>query len=112
MLKTFFYSEDKLRTEISKEELVDIIKQKKGLLWLDINDPTEQEIDILVDEFDFHPLAIGDCIFPQNHPKINDFGSNIFMVFHAITCPNGNICTSELDLFLGENYLITFYPNN
>ena len=69
MLKTFFYSEDKLRTEISKEELVDIIKQKKGLLWLDINDPTEQEIDILVDEFDFHPLAIEDCIFPKIIPK-------------------------------------------
>ncbi len=40
---------------------------------MDLEDPTDDEIDILTDIFQFHPLSIEDCIFPQNRPKIEEF---------------------------------------
>ncbi|MCX7919258.1 MAG: magnesium/cobalt transporter CorA [bacterium] len=83
-----------------------------SVLWLDLEAPDDMEIDILVQEFDFHPLSIEDCIFPQNRPKLEEFPNYCFIVFHSISYdpePNKGLSFAELDIFIGKNFIVTVH---
>lgn len=80
--------------------------------WIDLEDPEEDELDILMELFHFHPLSIEDCIFPQNRPKMEDFKSYLFLVVHGIvydTHTTPTISLKELDIFIGSNFIVTVH---
>ena len=82
-----------------------------ALHWIDLEDPTVKEATILEDPFQFHPLAIEDCLAEVHHPKVDDYESYIFVIVHGIRfdAPTDQFITRELDIFLGKNYLITHH---
>jgi magnesium transporter len=83
-----------------------------GLLWVDMCEPTEEEWKkVLVDTFNFHPLAVDDAIHEVNHPKVDDYGDYIYLVVHGarLDPADKQVKTEELDVFLGPNYLLTFH---
>ena len=82
-----------------------------SLHWVDLEDPTEAEEEILWEVFDFHPLAIEDCIQEHQYPKIDDYGKYLYITIHAVdfSKTDGNFETTELDLFLSDKYLITYH---
>jgi len=60
--------------------------------------------------FQFHPLAIEDCVTPSSLPKIEDYETYLFMVMHAVDFSRQDkFASTELDLFLGKEYLVTFH---
>jgi len=83
-----------------------------GLLWVDISDPaTDEWKKILVDVFNFHPLAVEDAIQDVNHPKVDDYGDYLYLVVHGVRMDQGShyFKTEELDIFIGKNYVLTFH---
>ena len=61
--------------------------------------------------FHFHPLAIEDAINDIHLPKIDDYGTYLYLVFHTVALGQEpmDIETEEVDVFLGLNYLITIH---
>lgn len=104
MTKSFAYIDGKVVSEISEGEVSRYLKDAH-LLWVDIEDPDEKDIDILEDVFKFHELSIEDCIFPNNQPKIDDFDDYLFVVVHCLI--NLEVC--ELNIFVGKNYIVTVH---
>lgn len=84
---------------------------KDALHWIDLEDPTVQEAQILEDPFHFHPLAIEDCLSEVHHPKADDYDEYLFIIVHGIRfdAPTDQFITRELDVFLGKNFLITHH---
>jgi magnesium transporter len=86
-----------------------------NVIWLDIQDPTEEDTSLLRNVFGFHPLAIEDCLADQSHPKVDDYEEYLFMVVHALSMKHKGkheeLGTSELDIFIGENYVVTVHRN-
>jgi magnesium transporter len=89
-------------------------------LWLDLEKPTPEETKrVLEDIFHFHPLSIEDCVQVSSTPKVEEyvpkeedkFSPYLFMVIHAVdySRKDGVFATSELNFFLGKNYLVTFH---
>ena len=83
----------------------------KGLLWVDICETTEADGAYLAATFGFHRLAIEDCVETQIHPpKIDDYGSYLFLLVHGINHATGSadaVETAELALFIGANCLVS-----
>lgn len=99
-------SDDELRTALSHTD---------WLLWVSLENPDEKEFNILRDVFHFHPLAIEDCQSTgYQPPKVDDFGSYLFIIVHAVQSDKDltQLDTQELNLFLGENYVVTVYQGN
>jgi len=89
------------------------LRNKDTLLWVDLEDPTEFESETLVEIFNFHPLAIEDCVSDKSNPKIDDYDEYLFLVMHAISSRDGGeLATSELDMFFGKNYVVTFHKDS
>lgn len=100
----------KLRQNLTEEEVTEAVALGEGLLWVDIAETTEEDGKFLHRVFHFHPLTIEDCIETSiNTPKVDDFTDYLFMVFHGINYSSENniLQTTELDIFLGNNYVIT-----
>jgi len=85
--------------------------QDGALYWVDIEDPSESEEEILWEIFNFHHLAIEDCIATHQYPKIDDYGEYLYLIVHAIEYnkTDGAFRTSELDVFLTERFVLTFH---
>ena len=88
------------------------LKNPKNLVWVNIENPTESDYNILREVFRLHPLEIDDCRKRLELPKIDEFADHIFIVFHRLSYDfqRHRLMLKELDMFLGRNYLITF-PN-
>jgi magnesium transporter len=89
-------------------------------LWVDLEDPTEEEWrHVLENIFHFHPLSIEDCVKISHTPKVEEYSPKeedrfqpyLFMVIHAVDYSrrDGVFATSELDFFLGKNFLVTYH---
>lgn len=89
-------------------------------LWVDLEDATPDEARrILEGVFHFHPLSVDDCIHVSPSPKVDvyepkeddRFAPYLFMVIHAVdySRKDGAFATSELNFFLGRNFLVTFH---
>ena len=111
MLTTFLYRKGKpLETNISRAQMLQVLQEKESLLWMDVEDPTEFESESLVEIFNFHPLAVEDCLTDNPHPKVDDYQEYLFIVMHAVGLnAEHKLTTVELDIFLGKNYVVTFH---
>src|SRR5467141_4127514 len=89
-------------------------------LWVDLERPTPEETkSVLEDVFHFHPLSIEDCVAVSQWPKVEEyspkeedrFAPYLFMVIHGVdySRKDGVFATSELNFFLGKNFLVTYH---
>lgn len=82
------------------------------LYWWDFYNPTPVENRALSDRFHFHPLAIEDCIADIHYPKIDFYETYLYLVVHGVDVDRSEkegFAPKELDVFLGQNYLITYH---
>jgi magnesium Mg(2+) and cobalt Co(2+) transport protein (corA) len=78
--------------------------------WVDFEDPTTEEIALLQNHFNFHPLAIEDCLHILQRPKLDFYNNYNFFVFHSLT--NNTLVPEELDVFVGSNFIVTFHKTH
>ncbi len=112
MIHSFVFSEGRLVGRDLEIEALRLVRADKGLvLWVDLDNPTDEEVKtVLEGVFQFHPLAIEDCVTPSSLPKVEDYEDYLFMVMHAVDFTRSEkFNTAELNLFLGKDYLVTFH---
>lgn len=86
----------------------------QGLLWVDFQGETPEASEaILRDTFRFHPLAIEDAIHQTHVPKVDDWENYLYIALHAVAYEreSGDLEMIELDVFMGENYLVTHHDS-
>lgn len=113
MIRSIFYSPDNLvQKDLTTEELTAILARKEGLLWVDIIEEEKSICEpLLLNTFGFHPLAVADALDEEHVPRVDDWSTYLYTVLHAISYAKEEetpLQTFELDIFLGENYLVTY----
>jgi len=122
MIRSFaFTTQGKLHSKDIEVFLMPTLLADTNLfLWVDLEKPTAEETKcVLEDIFHFHPLSIEDCVSVSPSPKVEEyspkegdlFAQYLFMVIHAVdySRKDGVFATSELNFFLGKNFLVTFH---
>lgn len=63
---------DGRRTEApdALDEMYETSRQRGGLAWIGLSEPSEEEFSIVAEEFDLHPLAVEDAIEAHQRPKL------------------------------------------
>lgn len=83
------------------------------LVWIDVANPGDEEAEFLREQCGFHPLAVEDCVRGRQRPKIDRYPGFLFVVFYvaAINPERHRMALNELNLFLGEQYLVTVHDH-
>lgn len=95
-------------TEHKNINLSDAAKIEASVVWIDMLDTTEKEFEELKLAFNFHPLAIEDCIHGKQRAKVEEYGNHFFLVTRAVVYRK-EIKSHQLSVFAGRNYLITVH---
>jgi len=84
------------------------------LTWINIEQPTEQEIAYLHQNYPFHPLDLDDCLSRIQRPKIDEYKYYLFLVLHfPVFNPEARVTTSsQVSVFIGKDYLITLHKGD
>ncbi|MCX5780124.1 MAG: magnesium/cobalt transporter CorA [Firmicutes bacterium] len=117
MIKTYFYNHDdqQMSHDVDLSKIDELLAPTSNLLWIDLYDCSESELAYIGNLFDFHPLALEDCLQESPRAKIDNYDDYFFFVFHALRYfeeaeEEDEISSIELDVFLGPNYIVTIHP--
>ena len=116
-----FTTQGRLQTrDIDRFLMPTLLADTNLFLWVDLESPTPEETKVILEEvFHFHPLSIEDCVAASPSPKVDEYQPHeedkftpyLFIVIHAVDYnrKDGVVATSELDFFLGKNFLVTYH---
>ncbi|MGG3470710.1 magnesium/cobalt transporter CorA [Neobacillus pocheonensis] len=110
MLRTIAISK---KNELIKDlDMMKVISGDFKWFWIDFDQPTEEEVELLRDPLSFHPLAIEDCIHRLQRPKLDYYGDYAFFVTQALN--QETLIREEVNFFLSGQYIVTFHhkPSN
>jgi magnesium transporter len=114
MIRSLFFEPGKaIRKNMPPQEFPRLIRNRRGILWVDfVAEPPDICLPIL-EGFGFHPLAIDDALQETHVPKLDDWGDYLYVVLNYMDVQKDgdewNTTIDELDIFLGDNYIVTHH---
>lgn len=98
--------------DFGAHEIVDKMREHpKAVLWLDLFDPDENDLQAVAEEFRLHPLAVEDAVHDHQRPKLDHYPGHLFMNVYAVHVETGGpaprLDKAEISSFITERALIT-----
>lgn len=102
-----------LRESVGLDELPGYLADGEALVWCDVYSHEGGQEGVygrfLVETFGFDELTVEDCFTLSHLPKVDDYGEHLFVVmfsFHLSEKRGARVHTIELDVYVGENYVV------
>jgi len=65
------------------EHAIDALVARDEFFWLDLLDPTDEQLARLGERFAWHPLALEDVQHSRQRPKLDRYGNQMLVVFYG-----------------------------
>jgi magnesium transporter len=101
------YQEGKKLCSIPVEEISDYVQKPDCFVWVALKDAEPAELQQMQQEFCLHELAVEDAHVGHQRPKIEEYGDSLFAVMHTVEFVDGELNIGEVDVFVGENYVLS-----
>ena len=96
--------------ELPPGEVVRLALAGPGAAWIDLEAEDEATARALLAPLGIHPVALDDMVAHVNRPKVDDYGSYLYVAVHSARWQTGDRPTlREIDLLVGERFLVTFH---
>jgi len=106
------YDQSKLsESEIAKVEECLVLKDKPTVTWINIDGVSDaQTLQKIGDGFGLHPLILEDIMNTDQRPKVEDFGSYLYIVLRMLHYDDekGTVVTEQVSIVLGLGFVISF----
>ena len=81
------------------------------ITWVDVTSPSLAEMEYLRKLYDFHPLALDDCLSKVQLPKVDDYDEYLFLVLHFPLFDNEARLTVpiQVSIFVSGDYMVTIH---
>lgn len=101
------YQEGKKLCNIPVEEISEYVQKSDCFVWVALKDAEPTELEQMQHEFCLHELAVEDAHVGHQRPKIEEYGDSLFAVMHTVEFVDGELNIGEVDVFVGENYVLS-----
>ena len=101
------YERGQKLSDIPLTEVRSHLQQRDHFVWVALKDPEPAELAALQEEFSLHELAIEDAQKGHQRPKIEEYGSSLFVVLHLIEPAGTELQTGEIAIFVGPQYIVS-----
>ena len=65
---------------VTLEEAYEAVRNRRGVAWIGLYKPTEEEFSSVSEEFGLHGLAVEDATDAHQRPKLERYGNTLFVV--------------------------------
>ena len=66
------------------EEVSDHLARPDTVVWVDLCNPSGDELEQLKDELGLHELAVEDALEPHQRPKLDHYNTHMFLSSHIV----------------------------
>ncbi len=101
------YQDGQKLDDIPVEEISDYMERPETFVWVALRDAEPSELEVMKGEFGLHELAVEDASRGHQRPKIEEYGDSLFVVVKTIECRDGDVAVGEVDMFVGQNYILS-----
>jgi len=83
--------------------------------WIDVTDPTEDELQAIAQKYELHPASVSDCLQPGHLPKYEEFTHHTFIILRVYMAPEDaeadtvQALTGKIAIFVSERFIITIH---
>ncbi|HUO56096.1 MAG TPA: CorA family divalent cation transporter, partial [Candidatus Paceibacterota bacterium] len=79
-----------------------------GLLWIDLESPTREEVHRIIEEFQIAPLVADELLFPATKPRAEFYNDYAYAVLHFPALRHSHKTREqEIDFVIGQKFIIT-----
>jgi magnesium transporter len=98
-------------TETGPPMIRQCLAQPGHLLWLDLIQPSPEELAQVQQEFGLHPLAMEDVAKGRQRPKLDIYDDHYYLVCYALVHSQNpaEFEPSQLNIFVGHNFVVTIH---
>ena len=91
------------------EEALEAARTPDAFVWIGLLEPSEDEFEAVINEFDLHPLAVEDAVHAHQRPKLDTYGETLFIVLKPARYIDSEeiVTLTEIMLFLGDGFIIS-----
>ncbi len=82
-----------------------------AFVWVALKDPDDEELQQVEEEFGLHELAVEDARHGHQRPKLEEYGSSLFVVLHVVERGIDDLVHGEIAIFAGPNYIVSVRRN-
>lgn len=81
----------------------------QGITWVDLESPSNDEAEVLREEYGLHPVVAGELVSSSERAKVDLYDDAIYLILHfpMRNRKTGHIKEAEIDFVLKKNALIT-----
>ncbi|MSR73062.1 hypothetical protein EXS61_00420 [Candidatus Parcubacteria bacterium] len=81
----------------------------KGITWLDLDHPTDKDVDDIIKEFKIDGVIANELSKPSIKPRVELYHDFIYLVLHfpAFKHSHSDKTTQEVDFIIGRDFLVT-----
>lgn len=101
------YTRGQKLSDIPVEDISERLKDPECFVWVALKDPSPAELAVIKDEFGLHELAVEDAHHGHQRPKLEEYGTSLFIVMHLLETAGEEIRTGELAMFVGPQYVVS-----
>ncbi|MCQ4618850.1 magnesium and cobalt transport protein CorA [Corynebacterium sp. CCUG 59401] len=92
---------------------------ESGYVWLSLREPNVEQMEKVAEEFGIHDLIVEDAVSAHQRPKVERYNNQLFLVIRTIEYRDDEevtdlreiISTGEVQMLIGENFVITIRHN-
>jgi magnesium transporter len=95
--------------ELDLEDAYEACRTGRAFAWIGLFEPTAEEFDSVLREFDLHELAVEDAIKAHQRPKLEVFGDTLFLVLKTVRYDEEReqVGIGEIQAFVGDGFIVT-----
>ena len=102
------YSGGKRIADVELNEVHEVLKDANQFVWIGLNEPSEEVLQLVQKEFNLHDLAIEDAHMAHQRPKIELYGDSVFVVLRTAQMNQSHhIEFGETHFFVGKNFIVS-----
>ena len=108
------YADGRRVADIDLEAVSDYVAKDGYFVWIGLHEPDETILRKLQDELGLHELAVEDARRAHQRPKLEEYGSSLFIVLRTAIWDDGAnaVGVGETHLFVGSRYVVSVRHGN
>lgn len=101
------YAKGKRVADVNLSDVHTVLEAKDQFVWIGLNEPSENILQRVQQEFNLHELAVEDAHHAHQRPKLEKYGDSIFAVLRtAHITPEKHTEFGETHFFVGINFIV------
>ena len=80
--------------------------------WIDFDCEDEASARRTLEPLAIHPLVLEDMVMEVNRPKVDNYGAYLYLVVHSARWDQDKPQLREVDMVLGERFLVTYHDGS